>query len=174
MPSFTIPTARLARWLAAGNGRGRVHFTESLEDSMKINSIRSGAVIIAASSMCEGGRVKHHLRYNLSRPECAIVFTGFQATGTLGRRIVDGAETVRLFGEQHAVRAKVYTIGGLSAHADPEALLNWLGGFQRPPRATWHGEPLAAHALRNEIEKRLGWRAAVPALGQTVPLGSDA
>jgi metallo-beta-lactamase family protein len=141
---------------------------------MKINSIRSGAVIIAASSMCEGGRVKHHLRYNLSRPECAIVFTGFQATGTLGRRIVDGAETVRLFGEQHAVRAKVYTIGGLSAHADQEALLNWLGGFQRPPRATWHGEPLAAHALRNEIEKRLGWRAAVPALGQTVPLGSDA
>ena len=99
--------------------------------------------------MCDGGRIKHHLRYNLSRPECAIVFVGFQAEGTLGRRIVDGAETVRLFGEQHAVRAKVYTIGGLSAHADQDALLGWLGGFRRPPRATWvvHGEPLAAHAL---------------------------
>ena len=98
------------------------------------------------------------LHYNLSRPECAIVFVGFQAAGTLGRRIVDGADTVRFLGEEHPVRAKVYTIGGLSAHADQAALLDWLGGFRRPPRATWvvHGEPLAAHALREAIEKRLG------------------
>ena len=169
-------TARLRGWLAGGMGKVRVHFTESLEESMKINSIRSGAVIISASGMCEGGRIKHHLRYNLSRPECAIVFDGFQAEGTLGRRIVDRAETVRFFGEEHAVRAKVYTIGGLSAHADQAALLDWLGGFRRPPRATWvvHGEPLAAHALREAIEKRLGWRAAVPSTGQTVALGSGA
>ena len=147
--------AALTHWLVTGKGKARVHFTETLEDSMKINSIRSGAVIISASGMCEGGRIKHHLRYNISRPECAIVFVGFQAAGTLGRRIVDGAKTVRLFGEQHAVRAKVYTIGGLSAHADRDALLGWLGGFGRPPRATWvvHGEPLAAHALRDEIEQ---------------------
>jgi metallo-beta-lactamase family protein len=143
---------------------------------MKINSIRSGAVIISASGMCEGGRIKHHLRYNISRPECAIVFVGFQAAGTLGRRIVDGAETVRLFGEQHAVRAKVYTIGGLSAHADRDAPLGWLGGFRPPPRATWvvHGEPLAAHALRDEIEQRFAWRATVPDARRTVTLGSDA
>jgi len=169
-------TVRLRGSLAGGKGKVRVHFTESVEESMKINSIRSGAVILSASGMCEGGRIRHHLRYNLSRPECAIVFVGFQAEGTLGRRIVDGAQTVRFLGEEHAVRAKVYTIGGLSAHADRDALLGWLGGFRRPPRATWvvHGEPLAAHALRDEIERRLGWRAAVPALGQTAHLGGEA
>jgi metallo-beta-lactamase family protein len=149
-----------------------VRFTESLEDSMKINRIRSGAVIISASGMCEGGRIKYHLKYNLSRPECAIVFVGFQAAGTLGRRIVDGAKTVRLFGEAHAVRAKVFTIGGLSAHADRGALLGWLAGFRRAPQRTFvvHGEPLSAHALRDAIEARFGWRAEVPAAGQTVSL----
>ncbi|HTO46332.1 MAG TPA: MBL fold metallo-hydrolase [Burkholderiales bacterium] len=166
--------ATLTKWLVSGKGKPRVHFTETLEDSMKINSIRSGAVIISASGMCEGGRIRHHLRYNLSRPECAIVFVGFQAEGTLGRRIVDGAATVRFFGEEHPVRAKVYTIGGLSAHADREALLGWLGGFRRPPRATWvvHGEPLAAHSLRDAIEERFGWRAAVPAPRQRASLAS--
>lgn len=139
---------------------------------MKINSVRSGAVIISASGMCDGGRIKHHLRYNLSRPECAIVFVGFQAAGTLGRRIVDGAKRVRIFGDEVAVRAKVFTIGGLSAHADQTALLGWLGGFKAAPRQTWvvHGEPLSAHALRDEIEQRLGWQAAVPELRQSVEL----
>ena len=129
-------------------------------------------MILSASGMCEGGRIKHHLKYNLSRPECAIVFVGFQAAGTLGRRIVDGAKTVRLFGEPHAVRAKVFTIGGLSAHADRDALLGWLSGFRRAPRRCFvvHGEPLAAHALRDAIRERLGWPAAVPAPGQTVSL----
>jgi metallo-beta-lactamase family protein len=149
-----------------------VQFTERLEDSMRINRIRAGAVILSASGMCEGGRIKYHLKYNLSRPECAIVFVGFQAAGTLGRRIVDGAKTVRLFGEPHAVRAKVFTIGGLSAHADRDALLGWLSGFRRAPRQCFvvHGEPLAAHALRDAIEERFGWPATVPAPGQAVPL----
>ncbi|TAK52142.1 MAG: MBL fold metallo-hydrolase [Betaproteobacteria bacterium] len=149
-----------------------VRFTERLEDSMKINRIRCGAVIVSASGMCEGGRVKHHLKYNLSRPECAIVFVGFQALGTLGRRIVDGAKTVRLFGEPYPVRAKVFTIGGLSAHADRDALLGWMAGFRRAPGESYvvHGEPLAAHALRDAIAARFGWRAQVPALGQTVAL----
>jgi metallo-beta-lactamase family protein len=129
-------------------------------------------VIISASGMCEGGRIKHHLKYNLSRPECAIVFVGFQAAGTLGRRIVDGARSVRLFGEQVAVRAKVFTIGGLSAHADRDALLGWLGRLRRAPRACYvvHDEPLAAHALRDEIERRYRWQASVPAPGQSVAL----
>jgi len=126
----------------------RVRFTESTEESMQINSIRSGAVIISASGMCEGGRIKHHLRYNLPRKECAVVFVGFQAVGTLGRRIVEGAKRVRIYGQDVAVRAKVFTIGGLSAHADRDALLGWLSKFRRAPRQTWvvHGEPLAAHA----------------------------
>ena len=152
----------------------RVRFTESVEDSMAINDVKAGAVIISASGMCEGGRIKHHLRHNLSRPECAIVFAGFQAAGTLGRRIVDGAQTVRMWGEEYPVRARVFTIGGLSAHADQSALLGWLSGFRKPPRQVWvvHGEPLAAHELKGEIEKRLRWRAAVPTQGQTIDLAA--
>ena len=151
-----------------------VRFTESVEDSMAINHVKAGAAIISASGMCEGGRIKHHLRYNLSRPECAIVFAGFQAAGTLGRRIVDGAQSVRIFGEEYPVRARVFTIGGLSAHADQSALLGWLGAFRKPPRQTWvvHGEPLAADALKGEIEKRLHWRAAVAAAGQSIDLAA--
>jgi metallo-beta-lactamase family protein len=143
----------------------RVFFTESLEESMRINAVRSGAIILSASGMCEGGRIRHHLRYNVSRPECAIVFVGFQAAGTLGRRIVDGARSVRIFRETYPVRAKIFTINGLSAHAGQSALLAWLGGFKRAPAQTWivHGEPLAAYALRDAIGKRLGWKADVPA-----------
>ena len=146
----------------------RLRFTDSLEDSMRINDVRSGAIIISASGMCEGGRIKHHLRCNISRPECAIVFVGFQAAGTLGRRIVDGAKTIRIFREPYAVRAKIFTINGLSAHADRDALLSWLGHFRRPPVQTWvvHGESLSAHALRDEIEQRYRWRAGVPERGQ--------
>jgi metallo-beta-lactamase family protein len=145
----------------------RISFTGNLAESKKINSIRSGAVIISASGMCDGGRIRHHLRWNIGRPECALVFTGFQAAGTLGRRIVDGAKTVRLFGEQYPVRAKVFTIGGLSAHADRSALLGWLGKFRKAPRQTWvvHGEPLSANSLRDAIEATFGWRAAVASAG---------
>lgn len=162
---------RMQAWLKGGEG-GRVHFTEDVEDSKRINSIRSGAVIISASGMCDGGRIKHHLKYNISRPECAIVFVGFQAAGSLGRRIVDGAKRVNLYREPYPVRAKVFTIGGLSAHADRDALLGWLGNFRAPPKQCWvvHGEPLAAHSLRDAIERRYGWRAAVPAARQTVEL----
>jgi metallo-beta-lactamase family protein len=150
----------------------RVRFTESLEESMRINSVRAGAIIISASGMCEGGRIRHHLRYNISRPECAIVFVGFQAAGTLGRRIVDGAKNVRIFRENYPVRAKVFTINGLSAHADRDALLGWIGQFRRPPGQTWvvHGEPLAAEALKDGIIGGFGWRAAVPSPGQVVEL----
>jgi metallo-beta-lactamase family protein len=166
-------TARHVDWKIGRPGGPRIHFTEDLADSMKINAVRSGAVIVSASGMCEGGRVKHHLRYNISRAECAIVFVGFQAAGTLGRRIVDGAATVRLFGEEYPVRARVFTIGGLSAHADQAALLGWLSGFRKAPERTWvvHGEPLSAHAFKVAIGTRLGWdAAAVPAAGQVVEL----
>jgi metallo-beta-lactamase family protein len=149
----------------------RVRFVEDLEESKRINAVRSGAVIISASGMCEGGRIRHHLRHNLARPECAIVFSGFQAAGTLGRRIVDGAQSVRLFREEVPVRAKVFTIGGLSAHADRSALLGWLRKFKRAPQQTWvvHGEPLAAYALRDAIGE-MGWRADVPEHGAEHPL----
>ena len=165
-------TAKHADWKLEGAGGPRIHFTEDVADSMKINAVRAGAVIVSASGMCEGGRIKHHLRYNISRPECAIVFVGFQAAGTLGRRIVDGAKNVRLFGEEYEVRARVFTIGGLSAHADQAALLAWLGRFRKPPAQTWvvHGEPLAANALRDAIAARQGWTAQVPQAGQVTQL----
>jgi metallo-beta-lactamase family protein len=150
----------------------RVRFTESLEESMRINAVRAGAIIISASGMCEGGRIRHHLRYNIARPECAIVFVGFQAAGTLGRRIVDGAKSVRIFREPYPVRAKLFTINGLSAHADRGALLGWIGKFRRAPAQTWvvHGEPLAAEALRSGIVDGFGWRAEVASAGQVVAL----
>ena len=150
----------------------RVTFTEDVEESKKINAVRSGAVILSASGMCEGGRIRHHLRMNIARPECAIVFVGFQAAGTLGRRIVDGEPSVRLFGESYDVNARVFTIGGLSAHADRSALLGWLGHFRKPPRETWvvHGEPLASYALRDAIRARPGWQAEVPEPGAVRPL----
>ena len=165
-------TARLTGWLQDRRGKTDIRFTEDVEDSKRINAIRSGAVILSASGMCEGGRIKFHLRYNLPRKECAIVFVGFQAAGTLGRRIVDGAKRVRIHGEDIPVRAKVFTINGLSAHADRDALLGWLGKFRRPPRQTWvvHGEPLAAHALRDAVRERFGWNAEVPEEGQAAEL----
>jgi len=152
-------TARLTGWLQDKRGKTDIRFTEDVEDSKRINAIRSGAVILSASGMCEGGRIKYHLKYNLPRKECAIVIVGFQAAGTLGRRIVDGAKTVRIFGEAVPVRARIHTIGGLSAHADQAALLGWLGKFRAPPQATWvvHGEPLAAQALRERIVQDLDW-----------------
>jgi metallo-beta-lactamase family protein len=140
-----------------------LRYTESVEDSMFLNSIRAGAVIIAASGMCEAGRVRHHLRHNLPRRECAVMFTGFQAAGTLGRRIVDGARSVPLFGEQVPVHASVHTLGGLSAHAGQDSLMDWLRAVPRRPRAAFvcHGEPLAAHTLSGRLARELKWSPTI-------------
>ena len=140
-----------------------LRYTESVEDSMFLNSIRAGAVIIAASGMCEAGRVRHHLRHNLPRRECAVMFTGFQAAGTLGRRIVDGARNVPLFGEQVPVHASVHTLGGLSAHAGQDSLMEWLHAVPRRPRTVFvnHGEPLAAHALSGRLARELKWSPTI-------------
>jgi metallo-beta-lactamase family protein len=146
----------------------RLRFTRTPEESMAINTIRSGAIVIAASGMCEAGRIRHHLRHNLAREECGILFTGFQAGGTLGRRIVDGARSVRLFGETVPVRARIHTLGGLSAHADQRALLAWLSRFRRPPSETFvvHGEESAALAFAGAVEANLGWKVRAPVPGE--------
>ena len=163
----------LAAWQAKHPQRMRVSFTETVQDSMAINTIRSGAVIVAASGMCEAGRVRHHLRHNLPRESTAIVFTGFQANGTLGRALVDGARSVRLFREDVPVRASIHTIGGLSAHADQGALLGWLGQFRHKPARTFvvHGERSVAEGFAGLVGERLGFPAVrVPALGERVVL----
>jgi metallo-beta-lactamase family protein len=146
----------------------RLHFTESVEESQKINRRRSGAVIIAGSGMCEGGRIRHHLKHNLWRPECCVVFVGFQAKGTLGRRIVDGARMVHVLGEDIAVRAKVSTIGGFSAHADQRELIEWLRAFTNHPRVfIVHGEEESALAFEETVKSELGFSTTIPRLGES-------
>lgn len=148
-----------------------LRFTQSVDESIALNRIKAGAIIIAASGMCDAGRIKHHLRHNLGRPECAIVIIGFQARGTLGRRLVDGEKNVRLLGEEVAVRAGIHTIGGLSAHADQAALLGWLKGFRKPPSRTFvvHGEAQTACGFA-ELVSKLGWNADAPLGGTRVAL----
>lgn len=154
----------LMQWLRRGQNVPRVQFTESVEESMALNQVKSGAIIISASGMCDAGRIKHHLRYNLGRPECSILITGFQAGGTLGRRLVDGAKIVRIFGQEIPVRADLYTINGLSAHADQAGLLSWLGHFKKPPGHTFvvHGEENVAFAFADLVRNNWRWNVEVP------------
>ncbi|MBP1733357.1 MAG: putative exonuclease of the beta-lactamase fold involved in processing, partial [Deltaproteobacteria bacterium] len=145
----------------------RLHFTSSVDESQEINKIKSGIVIIAGSGMCEGGRIAHHLKHNLWRPECSVVFTGFQARGTLGRRIVDKAKRVRVLGEEMAVRAEVYTIGGFSAHADQKELLEWVGSFKTKPEVfIVHGEEEAALEFEGIVKQKFGLVTHVPQKGE--------
>ena len=163
----------LQAWWRSNPERFRVRFVSDVEESIALNQVKSGAVIISASGMCDAGRIKHHLKYNLPRPECAIVIAGFQAAGTLGRRLVDGAKLVRLFGDPVVVRAAVHTIGGLSAHADQAALISWLGNFSSPPKMTFvvHGEQSSARALTKLVEERLQWRnVTIPSAGECIAL----
>ncbi len=129
--------------------------TETADQSRAINQIRAGALIIAGSGMANGGRVLHHLKHNLERPECHVVIVGFQAPGTLGRQLVDRQPEVRIHGRRVGVAAQVHTLGGLSAHADQEQLLRWYDSFKdRPPVYLVHGEPQAAEALAVRLRER--------------------
>ena len=148
-----------------------IRFTQSVEESMAINKIKSGAVIVAGSGMCEGGRIGHHLKHNLWRPECSIIFVGFQAQGTLGRRIVDGAREVAIWGEEIAVRARVWTIGGFSAHGDQKELLAWLSAFRSSPTVfVTHGEETASLTFADLVRQQYGFTVHVPELGQEFEL----
>jgi len=149
-----------------------LRFTKSVDESMALNRIKAGAIIVSASGMCDAGRIKHHLRHNLSRSECAVIIIGYQAEGTLGRRLVDGEKRVRIFGEDVAVRAGIHTIGGLSAHADQSALLGWLQGFGAPPKRSFvvHGEAETARGFAAQVAARFGWQVEAPERGARIEL----
>jgi metallo-beta-lactamase family protein len=147
-------------------------FTPSTEESIAINAKSGSAIIISASGMCTAGRVKHHLKHNLWRSGASIIIVGFQAEGTTGRKIVDGDKYVKLFGEDVAVKARVFTIGGFSAHADQAGLLKWIGNFSRTrPRVfIVHGEPTAAQSLAEKVEERFQFDTYVPKWKETLSL----
>lgn len=147
-----------------------LRLTESVEESMAINRVSGGAIIIAGSGMCNGGRIVHHLKHNLWKSSNHLIFAGFQAQGTLGRRLVDGERRVKLFGQEIVVKAKVHTIGGFSAHAGQSELLDWaqaIGG--QPQFYLVHGEPEAQAVLQQELA-RLGIVAKIPAKGDVIEL----
>jgi metallo-beta-lactamase family protein len=139
------------------------------EQSMAINRIRAGAIIIAGSGMCNGGRIRHHLKHNIWRQETHVVIVGFQAAGTLGRALVDGARYIRLWGEAIRVNAKIHTVGGLSAHADQAGLLDWYGHIAgRPPVALVHGEPGAMGQLAERLRQQHGAQVTLARYGEAV------
>ncbi len=141
-----------------------LRLAQSVEESRAINEYRGPAIVIAGSGMANAGRIKHHLRHNIWRPGAAVVFVGFQAQGTPGRRIVDGAQTIRLLGENLAVRARVFTIGGFSGHAGRSQLLQWLGHFRSRQMEVYliHGEYSAQQELAQVISERFGYAVHIP------------
>ena len=147
------------------------HETLTTEESMVINKVKSGGIIIAGSGMCTGGRILHHLKNNVWNPNSHLVIVGFQAYGSLGRRLVDGADEIRLFGETYPVRTNIHTVGGLSAHADQRDLLDWYGAFEHsPPVYLVHGEDKAQQALAGKLKSEHGAPVQIASPGQVVKL----
>lgn len=142
---------------------GNLHLCSAVEESKLLNQDSTPKVIISSSGMCEAGRIRHHLKHNLWRPESSIVFVGFQAQGTLGRILLDGVKTVKLFGEEIAVKAAIYNFRALSAHADRAGLLKWIHGFEEKPKKIFvvHGEKETCEAF-TEFLKADGWNAYAP------------
>lgn len=146
-------------------------FSQSADESRAINKMTSGAIVIAGSGMCTGGRIIHHLKHNLWRPDAHVIIAGYQAPGTLGRQLVDGKPTVKVWGERIAVRATIHTIGGLSAHADQQGMMDWYAGFKdRPPVLLVHGETRAMHTLAGRLSEELGARAMPATRGKSTDL----
>ena len=144
----------------------------STKESKAINQIHGTVIIIAGSGMCTGGRVKHHLVNNISKPESTILFVGYQASGTLGRIILDGTEEVRILGQMYPVKARIARVHGFSAHAGKDEILEWLGSLQKKPRQVFivHGEKESAHEFKDFLAEKTGWEVSVPAYQDEVIL----
>jgi len=149
-----------------------LNMVQTTEESKAINFIRGSAIIIAGSGMVTGGRIKHHLVNNLTRPESTVLFVGYQAEGTPGRQLLDGAKEVRLLGKTHPVRARIVQIEGFSAHSDREGLLAWLSDIRKPPRCVFvtHGEEKTATSFAQFLGSQTGWQTQVPNYRDTVEL----
>lgn len=148
------------------------HFVRKVEESKALNEIRGPAVIISASGMCSGGRILHHLKWRLPHKENSVIFVGYQAEGTRGRRLLEGADRIRIHGDEVSVKARIAQVPALSAHADQRELLTWLSGFGSAPKQTFitHGEDNGSRGLQEQIRSRLGWEAQMPIRGDVVSL----
>ncbi len=147
-----------------------LRFTRSVEESMALNKIAGGAIIIAGSGMCHGGRIRHHLKYNLWRKNTHLIIAGFQARGTLGRLLVDGVKKVKILGSEIAVKAQIHTLGGFSAHAGQSQLLEWAGHMRKamPRLYLVHGESDSMLALQKRFVEEFNWDASIPTLGEMI------
>jgi metallo-beta-lactamase family protein len=145
---------------------------QTVEESKAINNIKGSSIIIAGSGMVTGGRIKHHIVNNITRPESTILFVGYQAEGTPGRILLDGAREIRLLGQIYPVKAHIERIEGFSAHADRDGLLDWLADIRVPPRCVYvtHGEEKAADSFAKVLHERTGWTTKVPRYKETVEL----
>jgi metallo-beta-lactamase family protein len=153
-----------------------LHFIHDAAESKYLNDTAKGAIIISASGMCDSGRILHHLKHNLWRPESHVLFVGYQAEGTLGRRLLEGAKIVKVLGEAVNVEAQIQSIGGFSAHADQSGLLEWLQGFENKPRSVFvvHGEINAQRELATLIGQKLEVETLIPELGECFSLNAVA
>jgi metallo-beta-lactamase family protein len=149
-----------------------LHFTRTTEESKKLNDSRFPSVIISASGMATGGRILHHLAQKLPDPRNTVLFIGYQANGTRGQLLKNGAREMKIHGVQVPVRAQIMAMESFSAHADSSEILRWLKTFDAQPKLTFvvHGEPEASEALAAEIHKALGWKTHVPGLLETADL----
>jgi metallo-beta-lactamase family protein len=149
-----------------------LHLSVTAEDSIALNSVEGPCMIIAGAGMCNAGRILHHLRHNLWKPETMVVIVGYQGDGSLGRRLVEGAKKVRIFGEEIAVKAKVFSLNGLSAHAGQSDLLQWFGAIapSRPRLVLSHGEDRSRGPLAEIIEQRYKIKAVLPEFGEVISL----
>ena len=146
------------------------------EDSKAINEETEPCVIISASGMCEAGRIRHHLKHNLWKENCTILFVGYQVTGTLGFSILSGARKIKLYNEEIAVNARIMTLSNSSAHADRTQLLNWVKSFETPPQNIFitHGQERASEMLSAKIENELGYKTTIPYFGEEYDLEENA
>ncbi len=147
-----------------------LHYTRSTDESKWLNTEAKGSIIISANGMCTAGRIKHHLKYNLFRPESSIVFVGYQAEGTLGRRLIEGAKQVKVYGTDVSVKAQIHTLGGFSAHADQDGLFAWVKNIKNPKLKVFvvHGEEQSAKTFAEKLHAELGVTTHVPDWGESI------